>query len=209
MVVFLFFLFFSCTVKQSHPSDSLEPAYIARVHAELQAQEDAMDKALNQELARKSEWLKKKKDLALKKVQEALRKYQEKIKAKKEHKSNTPKQERYYSYFRYQDSDPNQETAIETKRKKLLDAYHILGLSFGASEKAVMQSYRKLALKFHPDKNKDPKAKEKFQKISTAYAEITKEMESIWHKPSNPAHTQDEKSASSDAQPLMIEHHPV
>ncbi|KAH7360827.1 DnaJ domain-containing protein [Rhexocercosporidium sp. MPI-PUGE-AT-0058] len=48
--------------------------------------------------------------------------------------------------------------------------YEILGLEQGASLKEITIVYRKLALKSHPDKNKeDANATEKFQKISNAH----------------------------------------
>jgi DnaJ-class molecular chaperone len=47
--------------------------------------------------------------------------------------------------------------------------YQILGLSQGASEKDIKKSYRKLALQYHPDKNKQPGAEQKFKQISEAY----------------------------------------
>ena len=47
--------------------------------------------------------------------------------------------------------------------------YDILGLSPDAAEEDIKRQYRKLALKFHPDKNKDEGAQEKFKEISVAY----------------------------------------
>ena len=51
--------------------------------------------------------------------------------------------------------------------------YQILGLSPGASEKDIKKSYRKLALQYHPDKNKQPGTEEKFKQISEAYQMLT------------------------------------
>lgn len=51
--------------------------------------------------------------------------------------------------------------------------YDILGISRDSSETEVKKAYRKLALQFHPDKNRDPDAAEKFKEISQAYSDIT------------------------------------
>jgi curved DNA-binding protein CbpA len=52
--------------------------------------------------------------------------------------------------------------------------YDILGIKKKASEQEIKNSYRRLAKKYHPDKNRnDPRAQEKFIKISEAYETLS------------------------------------
>jgi curved DNA-binding protein CbpA len=58
------------------------------------------------------------------------------------------------------------------------DAYSLLGIGNGleATEAEIKKSYRKLALKWHPDKNKDKDPKlvaEKFDRLQKAYELLT------------------------------------
>lgn len=54
------------------------------------------------------------------------------------------------------------------------DYYKILGIEKNASVTEIKKAYRKLAMKYHPDKNKGDKgAEEQFKKISEAYAVLS------------------------------------
>jgi molecular chaperone DnaJ len=53
------------------------------------------------------------------------------------------------------------------------DYYEILGLSKDASKDQIKDAYRKLAMQYHPDRNKAPEAEEKFKEISEAYAVLS------------------------------------
>jgi molecular chaperone DnaJ len=53
---------------------------------------------------------------------------------------------------------------------KKRDYYEVLGISRNSSEEEIKRSYRKLAVKFHPDKNpNDAHAEEKFKELGEAY----------------------------------------
>lgn len=49
------------------------------------------------------------------------------------------------------------------------DYYQILGVPKTASLDEIKKAFRKLAMKYHPDTNKEPNAKEKFVEVSSAY----------------------------------------
>ncbi|CAB1327315.1 unnamed protein product, partial [Coregonus sp. 'balchen'] len=57
--------------------------------------------------------------------------------------------------------------------KRCKDYYEVLGISKEANEEELKKAYRKLALKFHPDKNQAPGATEAFKKIGNAYAVLS------------------------------------
>ena len=62
-------------------------------------------------------------------------------------------------------------TSTELQHKFIMgkDYYKILGVARGASDDEIKKAYRKLALKYHPDKNQNSGAEEKFKQIGEAY----------------------------------------
>ena len=58
---------------------------------------------------------------------------------------------------------------MSTKR----DYYEVLGVSKTSTLEEIKSQYRKLALKFHPDRNKSQEAAEHFKEISEAYAVLS------------------------------------
>ena len=56
----------------------------------------------------------------------------------------------------------------------MADYYELLGLGRDADDKAIKSAYRKLALKYHPDRNPgDREAEERFKEINEAYAVLS------------------------------------
>lgn len=53
------------------------------------------------------------------------------------------------------------------------DYYEVLGVQKSVTNDELKSAYRKLALKFHPDRNKSPEAEERFKEISEAYAVLS------------------------------------
>jgi DnaJ-class molecular chaperone len=53
-----------------------------------------------------------------------------------------------------------------------MDFYKVLEIPENASEEDIKKAYRKLALKYHPDKNRDPGAAEK---VTSKYRNIITE----------------------------------
>ncbi|XQP55162.1 MAG: molecular chaperone DnaJ [Mycoplasmoidaceae bacterium] len=53
------------------------------------------------------------------------------------------------------------------------DYYEVLGISKDATEQDVKKAFRRLAMQYHPDRNKAPDAEEKFKEINEAYAVLS------------------------------------
>lgn len=64
--------------------------------------------------------------------------------------------------------------------QRLWNPYDILGISESATEKAIKSHYRKLSLKFHPDKVKpDPAKNETIESLNDRYVEISKAYQAL------------------------------
>lgn len=53
------------------------------------------------------------------------------------------------------------------------DYYKVLGVPRDADAKAIKDAFRRLALQYHPDRNKEPGAEEKFKEIAETYAVLS------------------------------------
>ncbi|MGO2457777.1 DnaJ domain-containing protein, partial [Vibrio casei] len=53
------------------------------------------------------------------------------------------------------------------------DLYEVLGVERDASERDIKKAYKRLAMKFHPDRNQEADASEKFKEVKEAYEVLT------------------------------------
>ena len=92
---------------------------------------------------------------------------EEKIKGIREKEKNEEKKE---------DNKENQKNAEDQACEKIInnkDYYDILGITKTTKNDDIKKAYKKWAIKYHPDKNKSPKAKEAFKKIAISYQTLT------------------------------------
>ncbi|KAL8152341.1 hypothetical protein V2J09_010101 [Rumex salicifolius] len=64
-------------------------------------------------------------------------------------------------------------SALEAKKAK--DPYKVLGVDRNASQREIQKAFHKLSLQYHPDKNKNKGAQEKFEEINNAYELLSDE----------------------------------
>jgi molecular chaperone DnaJ len=67
------------------------------------------------------------------------------------------------------DTEESSVPVVESKR----DYYEVLGVDQTATRDQIKHAYRRLALQYHPDKNKDPNAAPKFRELAEAYAVLS------------------------------------
>lgn len=58
---------------------------------------------------------------------------------------------------------------LMSQNKQKRDYYEVLGIAKTATESEIKKAYRQLAMKLHPDKNKEANAEEKFKEVNEAY----------------------------------------
>ena len=86
----------------------------------------------------------------------------------------------YNSYVESDDDSSEPEASYRAPAGKSEPShYTTLGVTMQATEKEIKTAYRKLALQFHPDRNKDPGAEDKFKVIGEAYTVLVDKVSGV------------------------------
>ncbi|EDV97496.1 dnaJ homolog subfamily B member 4 [Drosophila grimshawi] len=89
------------------------------------------------------------------------------------------------------------------------DYYNILGIKRTANDHEIKKGYKRMALKYHPDKNDHPQAAERFQEVAAAFEVLSnKEKREVYDKYGeeglkNGTEQEDYAQPSSDMLPFM------
>ncbi|KAL0489430.1 DnaJ [Acrasis kona] len=95
-----------------------------------------------------------------------------KSKSSQTRQQTKPKVEEEPEEIRYTDADVKEVKEMLAKQG---NHYKVLGLEKSATADDVKRAYRKLALKFHPDRNTAPHSAEAFKLVSSAYVVLSDE----------------------------------
>jgi molecular chaperone DnaJ len=93
-------------------------------------------------------------------------------------------------------------------RRVKTDYYEVLGVARTASKDTIKDAYRKLALQYHPDRNKAPGAEEKFKTISEAYAVLSddekrRQYDALGHEGFDQHYTQEDIFRGADFESIF------
>jgi molecular chaperone DnaJ len=92
---------------------------------------------------------------------------------------------------------------VETRERTR--CYEILGVPRDATREQIRNAYRRLALLYHPDRNKSPTAQEKFEQISEAYAQAFALLdESETESPSTPDSNLDQTQFQEEQSVIFV-----